>query len=170
MVFGGNGRDLIFLNQGDDLFNDNGQGGDLGRDHVFGGLGNDTIQGGNGDDTFLGEAGQDLIFARLGNDLVDGGDDADTIHGGAGADTLTGGAGADVFVFAAVDAGTGVDDVTDFELGVDTLRISGAAASDTSVSVDAGGVLSVSVGGTLVAEITSTDDLSGYTVDDIDFV
>ena len=170
VVFGGNGRDLIFLNQGDDLFNDNAQGGDLGRDHVFSGLGNDTIQGGNGDDTFLGEAGEDLIFARLGNDLVDGGADADTIDGGAGADTITGGAGADVFIFAAGDAGTGVDAVTDFELGTDTLRIAGATAANTSVSVDAGGVLTVSVGGTALAEITSTDDLSGYTVNDIDFV
>ena len=41
---GGNGRDLIFLNQGNDLFIDNGQGGDLGRDTVFAGFGDDTIQ------------------------------------------------------------------------------------------------------------------------------
>ncbi len=94
-VDGGHGRDQVFLNQGNDLYQDNGQGGDLGRDTVFGGYGDDTIQGGNGDDEFRGQGGNDLIFGRKGNDLIRGDDGFDTIHSGTGNDTVNGGNGRD---------------------------------------------------------------------------
>ncbi|MGC9371516.1 MAG: calcium-binding protein [Paracoccaceae bacterium] len=108
---GGRGRDLVFMGAGDDLYIDNAQGGDLGRDTVYGGAGNDTVQGGNGNDTFRGEAGNDRLFGRLGDDLI---------AGGAGRDTLTGGDGADTFVFS---DGDGADRVTDFTTGTDVLRL-----------------------------------------------
>ena len=116
---GGLGRDKAFMEAGDDLYIDNGQGGDLGRDTVIGGLGNDTIQGGNGDDEFRGADGNDLIFGRLGNDIVDG---------GAGDDSLTGGNGADTFVFA---DGYGADQVSDFIVGSDKLQLDSGLWSGT---------------------------------------
>ncbi|MGC9371506.1 MAG: calcium-binding protein, partial [Paracoccaceae bacterium] len=67
-VDGGLGRDKAFLGMGNDLYSDNGQGGTLGQDTVFGGGGADTVQGGNGNDVFRGEGGNDLIFGRLGDD------------------------------------------------------------------------------------------------------
>lgn len=151
-VWGGNGRDLVFLNQGNDVFNDNAQGGVHGRDTVYAGYGDDTIQGGNGDDVFHGQWGADRIIARLGNDTVyagdqfdyiDAGDGNDLVYGGngrdtvllgagndryvdtgqtgdLGQDTITGGAGEDTFVFGAVISD---DVITDFAVGVDTLRL-----------------------------------------------
>ena len=48
----------------------------------------------------------------------------DTLTGGNGDDVLTGGKGADIFIFHRPDAGTRhADSVTDFELGVDKIRI-----------------------------------------------
>ncbi|QBF33912.1 hypothetical protein [Thalassococcus sp. S3] len=95
-VRGDNGRDLILLNQGNDRFEDNAQGGDLGRDTVFGGFGDDTIEGGNGGDEFHGEWGADLINARDGDDRIYGGDQFDTISAGRGNDTVWGGNGRDL--------------------------------------------------------------------------
>ncbi|MCA0919824.1 calcium-binding protein [Pseudooceanicola nanhaiensis] len=94
-VYGGNGPDRTWLEDGNDLFVDNGQGGDAGRDTVYAGNGNDTIQGGNGNDAFYGGAGADLIYGRLGNDLIYGGDQDDTIWAGDGNDTVDGGNGPD---------------------------------------------------------------------------
>ncbi len=171
VVYGDNGRDLVFLNQGDDLFNDNAQGGELGRDTVFAGLGNDTVQGGNGDDQFYGEDGNDLLIGRLGNDTIGGGAGNDTIDGGAGSDTLTGAAGVDTFIFAAADAATGTDLVTDFLLGTDVFRMSGTSAGSVSVDYNTtANQVTVSVGGNDVAILRSGSDLSGFGVDDMVFV
>ena len=120
-VDGGNGRDKAFLGNGFDIFNDNGQGGDPGRDTVFGGNGNDTINGGGGNDVFYGEAGNDRLLGGNGFDQLFGGANADKLYGGLGNDTLnggvgndqlTGGLGDDRFVFA---NGFGNDTVFGFE-------------------------------------------------------
>jgi len=200
-VAGGNGRDLVFLNQGNDLFTDNGQGGVLGRDTVFAGLGDDTIQGGNGDDMFYGEAGNDVIFARFGNDTVfagdnfdfiDAGDGNDLVFAGNGRDTVFLGAGDDVYVDTAqagalgqdtITGGTGADHfefqgvmsadvITDFDLGVDVLRLSqslwggglsAAVLISTYATVEVAGVL-LDFGGNqsiLLQGLTSTAGLDG---------
>lgn len=95
-VFGGNGRDLIRLGDGNDRFNDNAQGGELGRDTVFAGGGNDTIEGGAGADEFHGNVGNDMIRARLGSDALFGGDGFDTLNAGDGTDMVYGGNGRDL--------------------------------------------------------------------------
>ncbi|MEP2533630.1 calcium-binding protein, partial [Shimia sp.] len=94
-VFGGDGRDEAQLGNGFDVFNDNGQGGDAGRDTVFGGNGNDTINGGAGADDFRGEAGNDSILGGAGFDEIFGGAGSDTLLGGLGNDTVLGGNGRD---------------------------------------------------------------------------
>lgn len=169
-VFGGNGRDLVFLNQGNDLFNDNTQGGPLGNDTVFAGLGNDTIEGGAGNDQFFGEDGADAIFARLGNDTVGGGAGNDTIGGGGGSDTLTGASGADTFLFSAADVPSGRDLITDFNLGEDIFRLSGANPGNVTISYNGiANEVTVGVNGAEAALLRSASDLTGFGFDDILF-
>lgn len=94
-VTGGDGRDLAYLGSGNDLFSDNAQGGDLGRDTVYGNGGNDTINGGGGNDLFYGQDGNDSLAGRAGADKLFGGDGDDTMIGGDGNDTVAGGNGRD---------------------------------------------------------------------------
>ena len=122
-ITGGNGRDKVWLGTGDDIFHDNGQGGVLGRDTVWGGSGHDTIQGGNGNDAFHGQAGNDLILGRLGNDRLYGNNGADTVKAGNGADRVEGGGGNDRL------AGQAGNDVISGEAGND--RLFGGAGADT---------------------------------------
>ncbi|MEM1290500.1 MAG: hypothetical protein AAGH67_03330, partial [Cyanobacteria bacterium P01_H01_bin.162] len=73
-----------------------------------------TVQGFNSsNDVINGLGGDDVISGLSGDDFLNGGD---------GDDTYTGGAGADQFVFG---LGQGIDIVTDFEVGVDTISLGG---------------------------------------------
>ena len=84
------------------------------------------LDGGRGDDTLYGGDSRDALYGNLGDDVLFGDAGADRLTGNEGADTLTGGAGPDLFVFK---AGDGVDTITDFEDGVDRIRIVTGAAS-----------------------------------------
>jgi Ca2+-binding RTX toxin-like protein len=82
--------------------------------------GNDSLVviGGEGNDTITGSSWSfgDSIHAGLGDDWIEG-------H--LGPDTLTGGEGADVFAYYAIadsNADDGIDTITDFTPGQDTLR------------------------------------------------
>lgn len=92
-----------------------------GNDTLTGGHGADTLNGGQGADWLSGGTENDRLLGGAGRDRLDGGDGADRLTGGAGNDRLSGGAGADSFVFG---PGGGVDTVTDFGTGADTLLIS----------------------------------------------
>jgi Ca2+-binding RTX toxin-like protein len=75
---------------------------------MWAGAGADLVEGGDG---------KDFIYGEWGND---------TIHSGRGWDVLTGGEGADTFRFKKSDVTDGSTDwITDFEIGVDVLDISG---------------------------------------------
>jgi Ca2+-binding RTX toxin-like protein len=100
--------------------------GGRGRDLLDGGRSRDVLDGGRGDDTLYGGDSRDALYGNLGDDLLFGDAGADRLTGNEGADTLTGGAGPDLFVFK---AGDGVDTITDFEDGVDRIRIVTGAAS-----------------------------------------
>ena len=91
--------------------------------NLDGGIGNDTIIGGSGNDRLLGAAGADSITGGAGNDVIDGGTGNDTITGGLGSDVLTGGAGTDFFVFNAALGLTNVDQIVDFIVVDDTIRL-----------------------------------------------
>ena len=75
--------------------------------------------GGKFNDTMFGAALRDNFNGGAGNDTLDGRGGSDILNGGFGDDQLTGGSGADFFVF-----NDGADAITDFESGVDTIRIS----------------------------------------------
>ncbi|MDY6940637.1 MAG: DUF4347 domain-containing protein [Cyanobacteriota bacterium] len=151
-IVGGNGDDAGRGGQDDDiLWGEAGNDrllGDLGNDTVCGGQGNDTLIGSNGitgsaddgndklcagggddiafgnsgDDEICGGSGNDALYGGRGNDTVKGGSGNDVLFGDLGSDLLMGGAGIDVFVLA---PGSGIDTITDFEVGVDTIALSG---------------------------------------------
>lgn len=102
-LFGLNGDDLLFGSSGNDILR-----GESGDDYLWGGPGNDRLLGGNEDDYIWGGEGDDLLEGSAGNDI------------------LTGNNGIDTFV---LNAGKGVDVITDFELGLDVLEFYGGISS-----------------------------------------
>ncbi len=150
-IFGGEGFDQILGEAGNDILVGGGAASSPFGDRLFGGTGNDTLTG-SGNGWLLGEDGNDTISAAAGDWAV-GGAGVDTIVGGAGFqqiegggnnDVLTGGADGDFFDF---QAGWGVDRITDFEIGIDTIRFQGVAGLD---DFDQLSVTTV-VGGTQIA-------------------
>lgn len=145
-LFGGDGNDTILGGDGADEMdggagNDSLDGGDgddklsgqdgndtliggLGNDSLDGGNGNDSLDGGSGNDTLVGGDGADTLLGGSGDDSIDGGDGDDIIDGGTGNDTLTGGSGRDVFIFR---ANAGENEITDFNVDADVVRIIGVA-------------------------------------------
>jgi Ca2+-binding RTX toxin-like protein len=109
------GRDTLKGGSGDDVIS--GRGGD---DVLNGGSGDDTLAGGDGDDVLGGGSGDDVLTGGDGDDVLGGGSGDDRFDGGDGDDVMTGGSGDDVFVF-----GEGDDRVTDFQLGADSIDLSG---------------------------------------------
>lgn len=107
---GGNGRDWISGNEGDNrLEGDVGNNGVGGADTIYGDEGNDTILGGAGADSLSGAEDDDLISGGAGADTISGGSGADTILGGAGADSISGGSdGTDWLSYATSAAGVNV--------------------------------------------------------------
>ncbi len=89
--------------------------------HLHGRSGNDTMTGTSANETFYGGAGNDDVNGIAGNDALYGEAGADTLRGGDGNDTLAGGDDNDRFVF---DAAWGIDTVTDFVVGAETLDLS----------------------------------------------
>jgi Domain of unknown function (DUF4347)/Calx-beta domain/RTX calcium-binding nonapeptide repeat (4 copies) len=113
-VGGTSGNDRIFGFGGNDTIIAG-----LGIDEVFGGDGNDRLFGGDGDDRLFGETGNDQMWG-------DGGDDL--LYGGVGNDISTGGFGRDTFV---VTRNEGVDTITDFRLGEDSIACGGGLRFDS---------------------------------------
>ncbi|MBM1817047.1 calcium-binding protein [Pseudosulfitobacter pseudonitzschiae] len=110
--------------------------GGRGRDLLDGGRSRDVLDGGRGDDTLYGGDSKDALYGNWGDDVLFGDAGSDRLAGNQGNDTLTGGAGADLFVFK---AGDGVDTITDFEDGVDRIRIvTGAGSMDDLTITDLG--------------------------------
>jgi Ca2+-binding RTX toxin-like protein len=84
-----------------------------------------NIYGGSDkNDKITATSGNDLFQHSLGNDSFDGGDGNDTIFTSNGNDTFTGGEGEDIYVFNTLLPFNGVDRITDFVSGEDTLKIS----------------------------------------------
>ncbi|KIC16241.1 peroxidase family protein [Leisingera sp. ANG-Vp] len=124
---GGRGNDNLNGNGGADCLDGGG-----GHDYLRGGYGNDILLGGGNRDQLRGNEGNDMLdggrgYDRLnggkGNDTLDGGKHDDTLNGGKGDDLLTGGAGSDCFVFRSAQHGN--DTITDFELGLDWIKVMG---------------------------------------------
>lgn len=132
------GRQFVIAGNGDDTIFAGGA-----PDTVEGGNGGDMIDGGGGPDRLLGGNGADVLLGGGGPDVIIGGNGKDTLVGGPGPDTLTGGNGADVFVLSTDEGhddghassllalagggpgggGHGIDTITDFTPGLDTIAI-----------------------------------------------
>nr|WP_053000131.1 calcium-binding protein [Sphingomonas sp. Y57] len=119
-VQGNAGNDTILGGDGSDRIN-----GGADDDHLSGDAGNDTINGNRGNDGISGGAGNDLLRGGQGNDSIAGDDGDDVIMGDLGVDLLRGGAGADIFVFGAGTSpiGESVDQILDFEDGIDHISL-----------------------------------------------
>ncbi|MBV7380178.1 calcium-binding protein [Maritimibacter dapengensis] len=85
-VDGGFGRNRVFLDAGDDSYDDLGQSGSADGDNVHGGAGDDTIRTGASADEIDGGSGDDVIHAGAGHDDVTGGAGSDEAYLGDGND------------------------------------------------------------------------------------
>lgn len=145
---GGVGNDMLEGGAGDDQLD-----GGTGSDTLDGGSGSDLLVGGEGADRLSGGSGEDVLLGGDGNDALVGGGDNDVLIGGLGADVLTGGSGNDTFVFRAIDAKSGVDTITTFEIGLDRIDVSdffvGQKAGSYADSAHVG--LNLQSGGLLVS-------------------
>ena len=99
-------------------------------DYIAAGLGHDFVRAGAGDDIVIGSFGDDEIYGKRGNDYLDGGEGSDLIIGGRGDDVLIGGAGNDILTGGSssdifmLSEGSGVDEITDFNVDKDQIQIS----------------------------------------------
>ena len=125
---GGNGSDTLIGGQGDDWLQ-----GLFRNDRLEGNEGNDSLLGGTGDDTLFGGEGGDRMFAGTGDDTIDAGAGNDwLIFGDADGWNDRGSGGRDIFVF---NRGNGVDQIHDFEDGLDQIRLgAGLSFSDVQLS------------------------------------
>ena len=175
---GGAGNDTLLYNTDTtgvtvDIGNDTASGGhatgdDIAKfENIIGGSGNDVLYGTGGDNELEGNAGNDNLIGRNGNDVLIGGGGDDTLRGGGDTDTLTGGGGADVFEFV---SGSDDDTITDFQVGIDTLKIFGLTSGDVSFSNAGGGdtLITLTSGDTILVENTSIAQLNSFS--DFDFV
>lgn len=89
-----------------------------------------VLNGGNGDDVLAGAGGDDLL------------------NGGSGNNILTGGGGADTFIFS---SGSAVTTITDFEDGVDVMKINlGSFSFVDAVISDLGDDAQIVIGGNTI--------------------
>ncbi|MEE9454419.1 MAG: M10 family metallopeptidase C-terminal domain-containing protein [Paracoccaceae bacterium] len=120
---GGSGNDVIRGNSANNMLMGNG-----GHDVLVGAKGDDTLYGGNGNDLLRGDKGDDTLDGGAGNDIL---------RGGLGTDTLTGGSGADMFIFRNdrdFSGTSSVDLITDFEDGVDKIKLKGLSQGDVTLT------------------------------------
>ncbi|MCE2871980.1 MAG: FG-GAP-like repeat-containing protein [Oxalobacteraceae bacterium] len=75
----------------------------------------ENIIGSRQDDSLNGNSLANSIKGNAGNDTMDG---------GLGKDSLVGGDGADIFVFSTKPATTNVDTISDYQVGVDKIKLS----------------------------------------------
>jgi Ca2+-binding RTX toxin-like protein len=142
-VFGGDGNDSLTGGSGADLLS-----GQDGNDSLFGGAGGDTLSGGSGNDFIAGGAGNDIMFGGSGNDFLDG---------DQGADTASLGAGDDVFRW---DQGDGSDTV-DGGSGFDELQFNGFANPESfTFSADGDHALLTRVQGNIVMDLDSIEKVT----------
>ena len=116
--------------------------------------GNNFVSTGNGMDTVIGGAGNDIITTGNAKDDITGGADTgvftqiadpitlEIVTTFVAGDVLTGGKAPDTFHYA---LGDGVDEITDFRVGQDTLVLDGIAEADL-VHFVANGDLYIGVG------------------------
>jgi serralysin len=95
---------------------------------ISGGAGKDQIAGGDhaSGDKLSGNGGNDVLVGDLGADRLNGGAGGDLLDGGAGKDVLSGGVGKDNFLFKAGLSAANADQITDYNVAADTIRLENA--------------------------------------------
>ncbi|MGB0798289.1 MAG: calcium-binding protein [Planktomarina sp.] len=125
-VLGGAGSDILAGSYGDDIVRggtgDDSLGGGTGTDQMYGEDGNDLLGAGDDDDFMFGGNGNDFLGGGSGDDVISGDAGNDRINAGDGDDVMTGGEGTDTYIFNSFTSGE-VDTITDFELGMDVIRM-----------------------------------------------
>ncbi|MGG6294045.1 pre-peptidase C-terminal domain-containing protein [Leptolyngbya sp. AN02str] len=186
ILYGNNGNDtLLGANDNDVLYGEGDQdllNGGLGNDSLFGGAGNDTLLGEDGRDRLEGGDGNDILQGSLGSDTLVGGNGADVLVGvrpspafalpGAGElDVFIGGAGADIFVLGdatrvyydngnnAIAGNNDYARISDFQTGLDKIRLRGTAQQYVTGSVTALGFGPTAVGIYLRKAINQPNEL-----------
>jgi Ca2+-binding RTX toxin-like protein len=190
-IFGGEGIDIINGNSGDDLIVLDPEGpstntpgsswlveraeGGLGNDHIINREGRSVLSGEQGNDRLIGGVDEDVISGGRGDDELNGGLGIDLLIGGLGDDTLTGDLGTDVFLFAssgqtpANGEDPEIDIITDFQIGVDQIRLKNYAQLGSFADLDLvleGNAATLDLGDRLVL-IQSDGELKAV---DFDFV
>ena len=107
------------------------------------------------DNRLNGNDANNALSGEGGNDDLQGREGTDTLDGGTGDDVLRGGADADTFVF---EAGDGLDQITDFEVGVDTIDLSATGLSYGDLTIEAAGASSTVTYGTDVITVFNVLD------------
>src|SRR5215203_569995 len=147
-VNGGDGGDVIALDE---------TGGPLPAADLSGGNGNDTLIGGSANYQLLGGDGNDFLIGGAGNDTLRGGRGNDFVDGDQGADTAFLGAGNDVFRW---DQGDGSDRV-DGGSGFDELLFNGfGVAEQFTLSGSGGHALFTRVQGSIVMDLTNIEHVT----------
>lgn len=117
--------------------------GRAGDDTISGLDGDDKLIGGGGGDVMTGDSGQDTLKGYAGDDTISGGDGGDLLVGGKGDDVYVGGGGSDKFRFSFKASGES-DVITDFEDGLDMIRMNGGGSFDQLDIVQVGDDMVVS--------------------------
>lgn len=126
-----------------------------GKDTLIGNDGDDNLNGGNGQDVLVGNGGNDTLLGGNGVDLLSGGAGNDLLNGGAGNDLLNGGAGKDIFVL--VRNGNGTDTIEDFTVGQDKIGLSGGLNFAQLSFVDMNGSAAIRFGAATLAVLTGVN-------------
>ena len=109
--------------------------GSTGDDILIGKLGDDILHGDDISKT-VWLAGNDKLFGGDGDDTLNGGKGGDILYGGDGDDTFHGGNGADIFVLERFNGLNLGDQVMDFEIGTDKVRVQADWINDGRISLD----------------------------------
>jgi Ca2+-binding RTX toxin-like protein len=119
----------------------------------------ENLTGSPGSDDLTGDEFDNVIMGGGGEDALTGGAGADTLNGGPGKDTVTGGEGNDAIV---VFSGEGPDTITDWNVAVaatnvkgDDLHLKNFATETATVAITTATNVAVSVGDTLVLNVTA---------------
>ncbi|TLP43123.1 hypothetical protein FDK21_18070 [Cohaesibacter sp. CAU 1516] len=131
------------------------------------GLANTTGTGNGLANTITGNDGNNILNGAFGNDILIGGKGNDAFLDDSGNDQFTGGEGSDVFIFRRAGE---MDVITDFENGIDTIRIGGLGVSSLAdiTHIQQGLDTALSFGGASVTLLNFDDSL--ISADDFEFV
>ncbi len=167
-LFGGLGDDTYVLGKGDKAIEEEGEGTDTvegaGKLKVRKNIENATLTG-TEDGQIKGNNEDNVLTGNAGDNKIDGKGGSDTITGGDGDDTIKGGKDADTFIFNAVSAND-TDTIRDFDIGEDTVDLSGAgitsfmAFQDGAVQDGKNVVFTADNGAQLTLNKTDLEELS----------